>query len=167
MKVEQSKVHREIELAYLNLVPMSARMPAIPMLKAVSDRMANEFLDALSATALALNTASLRDRLSLLELVELHLQNVDTAVRMLYEWSSMRGQTGQLSKGDQPGTEPENAKPMVRIISKRQYARYLAAMHSIYRQIGAWRKSTEKKLQNEDQSGNAAHTSEQESQSFL
>ena len=28
-------------------------------------------------------------------------------------------------------------------------------------------KSTEKKLQNEDQSGNAAHTSEQESQSFL
>lgn len=131
---------------------MSARIPQIAMLKRLADRLTDEFVDALAATAMALTTASLGDRATLLDLIALHLQNVDTIVRTMHEWSSMYGQTGQIGKRDQPGTEPEFAKPQTRLISKRQYARYLKSMHSIYRQLNGWKKKTAESAETGSQS---------------
>lgn len=131
---------------------MSARIPQIAMLKRLADRLTDEFVDALAATAMALTTASLGDRATLLDLIALHLQNVDTIVRTMHEWSSMYGQTGQIGKRDQPGTEPEFAKPQTRLISKRQYARYLKSMHNIYRQLNGWKKKTAESAETESQS---------------
>lgn len=131
---------------------MSARVPNIIMLKRLVERLTDELVDALAATAMALTTESLPDRMQLLELLSLHLQNADTIVRALNEWSSMYGQTGQLGKRDQPGTEPEFAKPQIRLISKRQYARYLKSMHSIYRQLNGWKKKTAESAETGSQS---------------
>lgn len=131
-----------MELALLNLMPVTARVPNIRGLNALSDRMVNELIDALAATAMALTTFSLEDRQALLNLISLHLENVDTCVRTLFEWSAMRGQTGNVVPGAQPGKEPEEAYPTIRIISKRQFARYLASMHEIRRQLRAWEKRT-------------------------
>lgn len=151
MNAQQSSIYRTIELTMLELIPMSSRIPQIVMLRRLADRLTDELVDALAATAMALTTASLRDRLSLLELISLHLQNVDTIVRTMHEWSSMYGQTGQLGKSDQPGTEPEFAKPRIRLISKRQYARYLKSMHNIYRQLNGWKKKTAESAEAESQ----------------
>ncbi|MGM9767472.1 MAG: hypothetical protein ACI3Z0_03275 [Candidatus Cryptobacteroides sp.] len=91
-------------------------------------RMTDEFVDALTATAMALKTSSVKDRSDLLDLLSLHIENIDTCVRTMYEWSSIAGQT-------------------VRLVSKRQYAQYLKTLHSVYRQLGGWQKATSEKLQ--------------------
>lgn len=152
MKASQSSIYRAIELTLLDLIPMSLRIPQIAMLKRLADRLTDELVDALAATAMALTTVSLGDRASLIELIFLHLQNADTIVRTMHEWSSMYGQTGHIGKRDQPGIEPEFAKPQIRLISKRQYARYLKSMHTIYRQLNGWKKHTAESAKTESQS---------------
>lgn len=152
MNAQQSSLYRAIELVMLEMIPISSRIPQLVMLRRLAERLTDEYVDALAATAMALTTVSLGDRAALLELIALHLQNADTIVRTMHEWSSMYGQTGQIGKRDQPGTEPEFAKPQIRLISKRQYARYLKSMHNIYRQLNGWKKRTAESAETESQS---------------
>lgn len=129
MKAEQSSIYRTIELLMLGLVPTSARVPRNnPILERLMTRMTDEFVDALTATSMALKSASLQERSDLLDLLSLHIENIDTCVRTMYEWSSTAGQT-------------------VRLVSKKQYAQYLKTLHSVYRQLGGWQKATSEKLQ--------------------
>ena len=128
MKAEQSSIYRTIELLMLELIPTSARIPRNnPILERFVTRMTDEFVDALTAIDLALKT-SLQERSDLLDLLSLHIENIDTCVRTMYEWSSTAGQT-------------------VRLVSRKQYAQYLKTMHSVYRQLGGWQKATSEKLQ--------------------
>lgn len=129
MKAEQSSIYRTIELLMLGLVPTSARVPRNnPILERLMTRMTDEFVDALTATSMALKSASLQERSDLLDLLSLHIENIDTCVRTMYEWSSTAGQT-------------------VRLVSKKQYAQYLKTLHSVYRQLGGWQRATSEKLQ--------------------
>lgn len=129
MKAEQSSIYRTIELLMLGLVPTSARVPRNnSILERLMTRMTDEFVDALTATSMALKSASLQERSDLLDLLSLHIENIDTCVRTMYEWSSTAGQT-------------------VRLVSKKQYAQYLKTLHSVYRQLGGWQKATSEKLQ--------------------
>lgn len=129
MKAEQSSIYRAIELLMLGLIPTSARIPRNnPMLERLCTRMTDEFVDALTAIDLALKTSSLQERSDLLDLLSLHIENIDACVRTMYEWSSTAGQT-------------------VRLVSRKQYAQYLKTMHSVYRQLGGWQKATSEKLQ--------------------
>lgn len=129
MKAEQSSIYRTIELLMLELIPTSARIPRNnPMLERLVTRMTDEFVDALTAIDLALKTSSLQERSDLLDLLSLHIENIDSCVRTMYEWSSTAGQN-------------------VRLVSRKQYAQYLKTLHSIYRQLGGWQKATSEKLQ--------------------
>ena len=98
------------------------------MLERLVTRMTDEFVDALTAIDLALKTSSLQERSDLLDLLSLHIENIDSCVRTMYEWSSTAGQN-------------------VRLVSRKQYAQYLKTLHSIYRQLGGWQKATSEKLQ--------------------
>lgn len=129
MKAEQSPIYRTIELLMIDLIPVAARIPRNnPILERISTRMTDEFIDAFTATSMALHTTSIKDRSDLLDLLSLHIENIDACVRTMYEWSSSAGQT-------------------VRLVNHSQYALYLKRLHTIYRQLGGWRKATSEKLQ--------------------
>lgn len=127
MKPSQSSLYREIENLMLWFIPVGNNIPKDFAVRKLGERMQNEMLDALTACALALQTSELSQRLDLINLVRLHITNVQSVSRVLVEYSSREG----------------NIK---RVISQKQRAALLVMMSTIGNQIARWAKSTESSI---------------------
>lgn len=127
VKPSKSSLYREIENLIIWFIPIGNNIPKDFALRKLGERMLNDLLDALNATALALQTQDLQQRLELINLVKLHITSAQSISKVLVEYSSR-----------------DSSK--ARIISQKQRAALLASMTSIGTQLAKWGNSTQSAL---------------------
>lgn len=123
MLPSQSSIYRDLELMMLWYLPIGRTMPKDQSLQNIGNYFQSNLLDAMTACAVALQTKDKGPRLELIGALMWHLSLCNSAVSMLYEFSS--------------GKEQKE-----RVITPTQFENYLERKMSLKKQIGGWEKKT-------------------------
>lgn len=132
VKADQSSIYRQLELLHLWCLETFENAPKQPMVQADIRILADNIVQAQSAVAMALNTADIKQRFDLLDVVVVSMTNIKSITKVLTEYAPGSGRGSH-------------------VISKSERVRLLDIMTRVGNELGRWRNKTAAQIK-----GNAA-----------
>lgn len=136
-KSKSSSIYRGIERLLGDILSIAERTPKKAQgLQALSVRMVNETLEALSITELALNCPNLDQRIAFIGALVHSMTIIKSATRQMYMYSRRNYQ--DLSTNDKGELEITKTPSYGRIISNKQYFYLLSQFSKLGEEIQKW-----------------------------
>ena len=125
MSAQQYPLYRALELLHKWYLPIGNKMPKLEALQNLGREFQRNLLEATTACSVAIKTPPNQPqaRIELMDMMAWHLDICKTAINLLYEFSSEKGQT-------------------IRVVSELQYENFIEKMKDIQDQLSGWRKKT-------------------------
>lgn len=146
VKADQSSIYRQLELLHLWCLETFENAPNQPMVQADIRIIAENVVQAQSAVAMALNTADIKQRFDLLDVVVVSLTNIKSITKVLTEYAPSSVRKKKMLTENEPGSGRGS-----HVISKSARVRLLDIMSTVGNELGRWRNKTAAQIK-----GNAA-----------